>query len=97
MRGKHTGLHSAQTARSCCLPTERRRVISRGSLRIVSRLAENTNSIFCEGHFMARGSKWMSGSANRRNYAERHNRELKILQYASYALLPARQERRLLS
>src|SRR5438105_12702298 len=25
MRGKHTGLHSAQTARSCCLPTERRR------------------------------------------------------------------------
>ncbi len=30
-------------------PTERRRSNSRGSLRIVSGLAENTNSIFCEG------------------------------------------------
>src|SRR5258708_7449207 len=39
----------AQTARSCMLPTERRRSSSRGSLRIVSGLAENTNSIFCDG------------------------------------------------
>src|SRR5260370_15547931 len=31
------------------LPTERRRSNSRGSLRIVSGLAENTNSIFCDG------------------------------------------------
>ena len=31
------------------LPTERRRSHSRGSLRIVSGLAENTNSIFCDG------------------------------------------------
>ena len=31
------------------LPTERRRLPSRGSLRIVSGLAENTNSIFGEG------------------------------------------------
>jgi len=46
---------------------------------------------------MARGSKWMSGSANRRNHAERHNRELNILHYASYALLRARQESRFLS
>jgi hypothetical protein len=38
----------AQTARSCMLPTERRRSNSRGSLRIVSGLAENTNSIFCD-------------------------------------------------
>src|SRR6266851_6049650 len=30
------------------LPTERRRSPSRGSLRIVSGLAENTNSIFCD-------------------------------------------------
>jgi hypothetical protein len=37
-----------QTARSCRLPTERRRSHSRGSLRIVSGLAENTNSIFCD-------------------------------------------------
>ena len=43
------GLHSAQAARSCCLPTERRRSNSRGSLRVVSGLAENTNSIFCDG------------------------------------------------
>ena len=40
---------NAQTARSCRLPTERRRPPSRGSLRIVSGLAENTNSIFCDG------------------------------------------------
>src|SRR5260370_32479486 len=40
---------NAQTARSCMLPTERRRSHSRGSLRIVSGLAENTNSIFCDG------------------------------------------------
>ncbi len=33
----------------CMLPTERRRLPSRGSLRIVSGLAENTNSIFGEG------------------------------------------------
>src|SRR6476646_8310995 len=44
-----TGLHSAQAARSCCLPTERRRSNSGGSLRVVSGLAENTNSIFCDG------------------------------------------------
>jgi hypothetical protein len=31
------------------LPTERRRSHSRGSLRIVSGLAENTNSIFGDG------------------------------------------------
>jgi hypothetical protein len=31
------------------LPTERRRSNSRGSLRIVSGLAANTNSIFCDG------------------------------------------------
>ena len=35
------------------LPTERRRSDSRGSLRIVSGLAANTNSIFCDG------SKWL--------------------------------------
>ena len=45
---------------------------SRGSLRIVSGLAENTNSIFCDG-FNARGSKWMSGSAwMQEPPAERH-------------------------
>src|SRR5438309_2911320 len=41
------------TQRAACqvlrLPTERRRSNSRGSLRIVSGLAENTHSIFCDG------------------------------------------------
>lgn len=34
--------------RSCMLPTERRRIDSRSSQRIISGLAENTNSIFRE-------------------------------------------------
>jgi transposase len=46
---KISGFHSAQAARSCRWPTERRRSNSRGSLRIVSGMAENTNSIFCDG------------------------------------------------
>src|SRR2546428_1182710 len=41
---------STQPARSCKWPTGRRSVSSRGFRRIVSRLAGNTNSIFCEGH-----------------------------------------------
>jgi hypothetical protein len=45
---------------------------SRGSLRIVSGLAVNTNSIFCDGP-VPRGSKWMSGSAGMQEPpAERH-------------------------
>jgi hypothetical protein len=47
---------------------------SRASLRIVSGLAENPNSIFCDGSFAARGSKWMSGSAECRNYQPRGKR-----------------------
>jgi hypothetical protein len=43
---KISGLFRAQTARSRRLPTERRRSHSGGSLRIVSGLAANTNSIF---------------------------------------------------
>jgi hypothetical protein len=43
--GKTLGSHSVQSARSCGLPTERRRSNSRGSLRVVSRLAEDANSI----------------------------------------------------
>jgi Transposase IS116/IS110/IS902 family len=45
---KISWMNKAQTARSCRLPTERRSSSSRGSLRIVSGLAENTNSIFCD-------------------------------------------------
>src|SRR5258708_28368016 len=41
--------HRAQAARSCHLPTEQRRSNSRGSLRIVSGLAANPDSIFCDG------------------------------------------------
>jgi hypothetical protein len=49
-------------------------------------------------HNAARFPSVLSGSANRRNHtAERHNRELKILQCASYALLRARQESRFFS
>jgi len=45
---------------------------SRGPLRFVSGLAENTNSIFCDGS-QARDSKWMSGSARKQEpSAERH-------------------------
>jgi predicted phage gp36 major capsid-like protein len=47
---------------------------SRGSLRIVSGLAENPNSIFCDGSHGARGSKWMSGSAECRNQPPRGER-----------------------
>jgi hypothetical protein len=39
--------------------------------RIVSGLAENTNSIFCDGP-RARYSEWMSGSATAGTIAERH-------------------------
>ena len=47
---------------------------SRGSLRIVSGLAENTNSIFCDGSSEPRDSKWMSGSAESRNHQPRGKR-----------------------
>src|SRR5579863_7849957 len=40
---------NAQAARSRRLPTGRRSTDSGGSLRIVSGLAENTNSIICDG------------------------------------------------
>jgi hypothetical protein len=43
----HQDNSGAQAARSRRLATERRKSNSRGSLRIVSGLAENTNSIFC--------------------------------------------------
>ena len=45
--------------------------------RIVSGLAENTNSIFCDGPG-ARYSEWMSGSAMAGTIAERHRCELVI-------------------
>jgi hypothetical protein len=47
---------------------------SRGSLRIVSGLAENPNSIFLRRLPGARGSKWMSGSAECRNQPPRGKR-----------------------
>ena len=45
--------------------------------RIVSGLAENTNSIFCDG-LRARYSEWMSGSATAGTTAERHMCELVV-------------------
>ena len=41
---------------------------SRGSLRFVSGLAENTHSIFCAESLESSDSKWMSGSAESRNH-----------------------------
>jgi transposase len=48
---------SAQAARSCWLPTERRRVISGGFFWFVSGLAVNPDSIICDGLKKARDSK----------------------------------------
>src|SRR5438552_5908566 len=52
-RGPPRRKNNRITQRADCqvlrLPTERRRSNSRGSLRIVSGLAENTHSIFCDG------------------------------------------------
>ena len=65
---------------------------SRGSLRVVSGLAENTNSIFCDGS-TARGSKWMSGSAwTQEPSAERHTCAAAIPDQINSALSTARPE-----
>src|SRR5205809_4049596 len=61
------------------LPTERRRSNSRGSLRIVSGLAENTHSIFCDG---PHGPETVNGCPVLRRQettAERHTCELRVL------------------
>ena len=73
----------SRSSRASCqipqLPTGRRNSTSRGPTRIVSGLAGNTYSIFCDGP-KTRYSEWMSGSAPSRNPAERLNRELMTLQ-----------------
>lgn len=55
---KTTGSRSAQNCQVLRLPTERRTANSRGSLRIVSGLAEYTHSIFCDG---PQGSETVNG------------------------------------
>jgi hypothetical protein len=62
--------------------------------RMVSGLAENTNSIFCDGP-RARYSEWMSGSATAGTIAERHTCELVVPQHRYCALLKKRVGRRL--
>ena len=57
--------------------------------RIVSGLAENTNSIFCDGP-RARYSEWMSGSATAGTIAERHTCELVLPWHRYCALLKKR-------
>ena len=57
--------------------------------RIVSGLAENTNSIFCDGP-RARYSEWMSGSATAGTIAERHMCELVVPRHRYCALLKKR-------
>jgi hypothetical protein len=65
---------------------------SRGSLRFVSGLAENTNSIFCDGS-KARGSKWMSGSARKQEpSAERRTCAVRNPDQINSALSRARPE-----
>jgi len=60
--------------------------------RIVSGLAENTNSIFCDGP-RARYSEWMSGSATAGTTAERHICELVVPRHRYCALLKKRASR----
>ena len=60
--------------------------------RIVSGLAENTNSIFCDG-LRARYSEWMSGSATAGTTAERHICELVVPRHRYCALLKKRASR----
>ena len=57
--------------------------------RIVSGLAENTNSILCDGP-RARYSEWMSGSATAGTIAERHTCELLVPRHRYCALLKKR-------
>jgi len=65
--------------------------------RIVSGLAENTNSIFCDGP-RARYSEWMSGSANGRNHSrEAHMRAGSSVASVLRAPQKARVERRVFS
>ena len=60
--------------------------------RIVLGLAENTNSIFCDGP-RARYSEWMSGSATAGTIAERHMCELVVPRHRYCALLKKRASR----
>jgi len=60
--------------------------------RIVSGLAENTNSIFCDGP-RARYSEWMSGSATAGTIAERHICELVVPRHR-YLRAPQKSARR---
>jgi hypothetical protein len=71
-------MNKAQTARSCRLPTERRRLHSGGSLRIVSGLAENTNSIFCDGSSELEAANGCLVLPNAGTDAERHSCVLNI-------------------
>jgi hypothetical protein len=62
--------------------------------RIVSGLAENTNSIFCEG-LTARDSKWMSGSAKAGTQAERHSLQTGSSETCSVLRAPPLRARRI--
>src|SRR5437763_13108448 len=73
-------MKNAQTARSCILPTERRSSPSRGSLRIVSGLAENTNSIFCEGSSEPETANGCLVLPSAGTDAERHTVRVNILE-----------------
>src|SRR5438552_2617519 len=82
-RGPPRRKNNRITQRADCqvlrLPTERRRSNSRGSLRIVSGLAENTHSIFCDG---PHGPETVNGCPVLRRQettAERHTCELRVL------------------
>src|SRR4029077_18217696 len=79
-----------QAARSCRLPTERRRSNSRGSLRIVSGLAANPDSIFCDGLQGPETAKRCPVLRTAGTTAERHKCELRMLASAVVRAPPKR-------
>jgi transposase len=81
VRKENRRMVSTQPARSCKWPTGRRSQSSRGFHRIVSRLAGNTNSIFCEGHTSGRRQQMDVWFCERQEPSPRGtDRELRILQ-----------------
>src|SRR6266571_9271257 len=89
--GENKQDHTARRLQVLRLPTERRRSNSRGSLRIVSGLAENTHSIFCDG---PHGPETVNGCPVLRRQettAERHTCELRVL-IASIVRAPPKRE-----
>jgi len=76
--------HGAKPARSCRLPTGRPSSNSRGFLRIVSGLAENTHTIFCDSFH------WSSRRHVRFCEEQEHRREAQVASWILESLVVAR-------